>query len=546
MLNKELTKLYQNGDYDKCARVCFENLYKKLDDALCWYILGMSLRNLNRGKEAILAFKTALSIDGKLIEPLIPLAEALLIEEKIDEAKHWIEKYILHDQNNINARYIFTECLRKGNKPFEAIESLRESIHMTELNNLTDVRLCRSFSLVVEAIEKENRQKTGKDRDSALYIEELGFHHADGLNFEIKGYLETLVASAPHLSDAHVLLGECCSSEGQFELAEKHFNQAYQLDRRQDRAHVMRFSDSYFDTLEKISVDDMASELPRVYCEDDNFYADQPVVFISCDYSYFSAFATALVNSIRHNSSGINLHIHLMSPNVELRKVRNHVNSIKGLIDAIDDLKVNFSYEVVNPSLTKKDFLRCYYLTARFFRLYQCMLRYEVPIMILDVDGLVLKHLNHVFEYVKRDDIGFRMRPGRFSPWNQVSAGVVVINPTEIGIKYLELVAKYVGKFALEEKSSWMLDQMSLFSTLKFFQRNHRIDVKLLDTSIFGGQDADPVIFWTSGHKKFIQAKQAHEGWPEGEQVDTYTRLFHKYKNLYDSLQGSLVFSIHH
>ena len=161
MWNKELTDLYQNGDYDKCARLCFETLYKKLDDALCWYILGMSLRNLNREKEAIVAFKTALSIDEKLIEPLIPLAEALLIEEKIDEAKHWIEKCILHDQNNINARYIFTECLRKGNKPFEAIESLRESIHMTELNNLTDVRLCRSFSLVVEAIEKENRQKAG-------------------------------------------------------------------------------------------------------------------------------------------------------------------------------------------------------------------------------------------------------------------------------------------------------------------------------------------------------------------------------------------------
>ena len=121
-------------------------------------------------------------------------------------------------------------------------------------------------------MRKKIDKKQVKDRDSALYIEELGFHHADGLNFEIKGYLEKLVVSAPHLSDAHVLLGACCSSEGQFELAEKHFNQAYQLDRRQDRTHVVRFSDSYFDTLEKISVDDMASELPSVYCEDNNFH----------------------------------------------------------------------------------------------------------------------------------------------------------------------------------------------------------------------------------------------------------------------------------
>ena len=529
MWDKELTDLYQNGDYDKCARVCFENLYKKLDDALCWYILGMSLRNLNRAKEAIVALKTALSIDEGLIEPLIPLAEALLAEGKVDEAKHWIEKYLLHDKNNINARYIFAECLRKGDKLFEAIESLRESIHMTGLNSPIDVQLCQSFSLAVEAIERENRQKIGGDRDSASYIEELGFHHTDGLNVEIKDYLEQLIVNAPHMSGAHVFLGAYYSSEGQFELAEKHFNKAYQLDSQQDRAHTVRLCDSYFDTLNKISVGDMASKLPNVHWEDGNFYDDQPVVFISCDYNYFFTFAIAFINSIRHNSAGINLHLHLMNPDFRKKEIRNY-------IDKIDNIRINFSYEVVNPSLTKKDFLRCYYITARFFRLYQCMLRYKLPIMILDVDGLVLKHLNHVFEYVKGNDIGFRMRPGRFDPWNQVSAGAVVINPTEIGIEYLELVAKYVGTFALEEKSSWMLDQMSLFSTLKFFQRNHHINVKLLDKRIFSCRETtDPVIFWTAGQRKFSQAKQAHGRWSEGEQVDTYTRLLHKYKDLYDS-----------
>ena len=66
---KELIDLYRGNDYDRCVRLCFENLYKKLDDAPCWYILGMSLRKLSRSKEAIVALKMALSVDEGLIAP---------------------------------------------------------------------------------------------------------------------------------------------------------------------------------------------------------------------------------------------------------------------------------------------------------------------------------------------------------------------------------------------------------------------------------------------------------------------------------------------
>ena len=290
MSKKELTDLYQNSNYDKCARVCFENLYKKLDDALCWYILGMSLRKLNRGKEAIVAFKTALSIDEGLIEPLIPLAEILLAEEKVDEAKHWIEKYLLHDNNNINARYIFAECLRKGDKLFEAIGSLRELIQGAELNSRTDFSFCKSFFLTVEALERNNRQKIGKSTFSASNIKELGFHHVSNLNFEIKDYFKKLVANAPNMSKAHTFLGSCYSSHNQFELAEKHYKKASKLNNQQDRAYTSRLCDPHFDVIKTKTIDDMARELPDIHFGGDNFRPNQPVVFISCDYSYFLTF----------------------------------------------------------------------------------------------------------------------------------------------------------------------------------------------------------------------------------------------------------------
>ena len=144
---------------------------------------------------------------------------------------------------------------------------------------------------------------------------------------------------------------------------------------------------------------------------------------------------------------------------------------------------------------------------------------------------------------MKGHDIGVRVRPGRFEPWSQVDAAGFVINPTEVGIEYMKLVAKYVGIFALEEKSSWMLDQMSLFSTMEFFRRHHHIDVKLLEDSMLGNQAIPYSVIWkTAGGEKFSQAKHAHGNWSDDQQVDDYTRLFHKYMNLYDSLSINRVF----
>ena len=138
---------------------------------------------------------------------------------------------------------------------------------------------------------------------------------------------------------------------------------------------------------------------------------------------------------------------------------------------------------------------------------------------------------------MKGHDIGVRGRSGRFEPWSQVDAAGFVINPTEVGIEYMKLVAKYVGIFALEEKSSWMLDQMSLFSTMEFFRRHYHIDVKLLEADMIGNQAVPySVIRKTAGGEKFNQAKQVHGNWSDDQQVDNYTRLFHKYTNLYDSL----------
>ena len=70
------------------------------------------------------------------------------------------------------------------------------NIHYNKLNCIC-LQYSQRFIMVCDCVLEKyefysfdaflNRQKAGKDRDSALYIEELGFHHADGLNFEIKG-----------------------------------------------------------------------------------------------------------------------------------------------------------------------------------------------------------------------------------------------------------------------------------------------------------------------------------------------------------------------
>ena len=79
---------------------------------------------------------------------------------------------------------------------------------------------------------------------------------------------------------------------------------------------------------------------------------------------------------------------------------------------------------------------------------------------------------------------------------------------------------------------------------MEFFRRHHRIDIKLLEDNMLGNQATLYSVIWkTAGGEKFNQAKQVHGNWSDDQQVDNYTRLFHKYTNLYDSPSVDRVFN---
>ena len=66
---------------------------------------------------------------------------------------------------------------------------------------------------------------------------------------------------------------------------------------------------------------------------------------------------------------------------------------------------------------------------------------------------------------------------------------------------------------------------------------DYHIDIKLLEDSTCGDQAIPYQVIWkTAGGEKFSQVKQVHENWSDDQQIDNYTRLFHKYTSLYDLL----------
>ena len=66
---------------------------------------------------------------------------------------------------------------------------------------------------------------------------------------------------------------------------------------------------------------------------------------------------------------------------------------------------------------------------------------------------------------------------------------------------------------------------------------DYHIDIKLLEDNMLGNQATPYSVIWkTAGGEKFSQVKQVHENWSADQQIDSYTRLFHKYTSLYDLL----------
>ena len=188
-------------------------------------------------------------------------------------------------------------------------------------------------------------------------------------------------------------------------------------------------------------------------------YADAEVVlFAACDAVYFRRFAGTLIESLRrHAQVDFVLHLHVFNPDVWIN-------------EEIARLPIGANCVGVDTSFESRHFddpyhAKTWYSCARFCLIPALLARHELPVMLLDMDILVLNSLKPVLKYGSGHDLALlRWSETRWQIWDHFSASTVLFQPSPGGVRFASMVANYVRAILDRIAGAWYLDQIALFA----------------------------------------------------------------------------------
>jgi hypothetical protein len=119
------------------------------------------------------------------------------------------------------------------------------------------------------------------------------------------------------------------------------------------------------------------------------------------------------------------------------------------------------------PTGLPPELRRTFFACARFLCLPQILAAYRRPVLMLDVDIVVLRDVGPLVEQLMTEsaDLALIHAEPR-NPWCRVWAGMVLAAPTRRGLEYFTLVRNYALAVLRAGKAVWFLDQIALFAVL--------------------------------------------------------------------------------
>lgn len=199
-----------------------------------------------------------------------------------------------------------------------------------------------------------------------------------------------------------------------------------------------------------------------------NFIGGEPprkhkpgLLLACCDEVYYARFATTLIETAKRNSPNQHVHIHVYQPSQAWKsKASRVVGSNSGLSLSWEDSRRN-PFE--NGG---KDHI--YFAAARFAVARRIVEQSRSAVLVMDIDGLIVRSLDEPFAAFEDHDVGL-IRRRTVKPWQKNAAGAVLIQPTQNGIEFIRRVADVLHR-VLAQKPEFHVDQMVIHSVYRSFR----------------------------------------------------------------------------
>ncbi len=349
-----------------------------------------------------------------------------------------------------------------------------------------------SFAVLEELIPRKewyNRITRRQMPYHAASLDELFFHHAKA---ELQSYLKLTEAAmkAPSVSVQMVLRRLMALFAAQdFAQIEKLLPHISPLIGR-NIWNTFTTRPTFYETLAQQNDAHIGASFPPVeYVQESD--SDGPLIYLSCDLKYYTEFAIPLIRSLAAFPSAPAVHVHVMNASEA---------EVEAALATLATTGAAFSASCEQlPDADRADKMtaRAYFHAVRFVRLYQFMRRRPREVWMLDVDALFNRDPQDLLARRGDADVVLRARPGRFEPWNQLSAAVVGIAPSDRGVAFLRLLAGYIAHFHAKNALAWGVDQLAMFGVFNYLRPTSRAPtIALLDDTAFDLEYRKEGIVW--------------------------------------------------
>lgn len=187
---------------------------------------------------------------------------------------------------------------------------------------------------------------------------------------------------------------------------------------------------------------------------------DDFVVYAGCDSGYFRRFSAALVNSLAASGARARLHFHIVDADSDALA---HLDRLRLRHPA---LTIDHSAEPSPPHFSAEQ-RRTFYACARFLHLPDLLRLHGRPVLMVDVDLVMLRDPTPLVERLRRERADIALTVGsQRDPWCELWADAVLAAPSTAAIAALDRVRAYIRHFLDRGLAPWFLDQVALFAAL--------------------------------------------------------------------------------
>jgi tetratricopeptide (TPR) repeat protein len=213
---------------------------------------------------------------------------------------------------------------------------------------------------------------------------------------------------------------------------------------------VIRLTPDFLDALRTEQGDETDEAIPEA--------PRDLVIFAGCDAKYFHRFADGLANSIAKHCPSTLVHFHVVNPDDRT------ASRIAAAQERHPGLQFRLTVEQA-PDTLKEDAIRTFFACARFLMLPDLLRSYNCPVLMLDVDAVLLRSPHALVDHLRAERADVALVHGdQGDPWSQYWADAILACPTDRSLEYFALVRNYIRHFLQQGRAIWFLDQVALFA----------------------------------------------------------------------------------